>query len=79
MPGRTENRVQGIGIPGLNRRFERVHCGLGGAESLLTRSQQAPGQHQQEGSEHESEHNAWRTRRTGEELQSFIGYCSFVK
>ena len=51
VPGRTENHVQGIGIPGLNRRFERVHCRLGGAEALLSRSQQAPGQHQQEGSE----------------------------
>ena len=45
---RTENGVQGIGVPGLNRRFERVRGGLGRAESLFTRSQQAPGQHQHE-------------------------------
>ena len=57
MPGRAENRVQGIGIPGLDRRFERVHRGLGGAKSLLTRGKKKPGEHQHEGGEHESEHN----------------------
>jgi hypothetical protein len=51
MPGRTENHVQGIGIPGLNRHFEGVRRRLRGAKALLSRRQQAPGQHQQEGSE----------------------------